>query len=140
MPSGRGAVRKDREFQILIVDDSEADAYLMKQAWEQCTAIKSRLEMLHETRDALTFIRGGAPYTKAFVPDLVMLDYKMPLDGGVALSQLKGDPDVLHIPVIVVTGSSNPSDYLKAYRRGANCVFTKPQSLVELEQLFCHIR
>src|SRR5258706_12394644 len=115
MPSGsKGEVRKDREFQILNGDDNEADDYLMKEAWEQCTAIKSRLEILHETRDALTFIRGGAPYTKAFVPDLVMLDYKMPLDGGVALSQLKGDPEILHIPGIWVTGSSNPSDYLKS--------------------------
>ena len=128
---------KDRIYHILVVDDNEADAQFIKHAWSECSDIKANVTILSNSRDALPFIRGAGEFTNTVVPDLVMLDYRHPLNGGMALAEIKADPDYSHLPVVVLSGSSNPKDYYEAYRRHANICFKKPIDVQEYIDLVC---
>lgn len=127
----------DRIFEILVIDDNEADAQFMKHAWAECKEIRSNVNILLDSRDALKYVRGGEQYKNNSKPDLVMLDYKHPLNGGLALNEIKGDPDYAHMPVVVMSGSSNPRDYFDAYQRHANICFKKPIEVQEFIDLVC---
>jgi CheY-like chemotaxis protein len=128
-----------REFQILFIDDNPAETHVMKRAWKNCDLVRSNVSVLLETVQVIAFLRGATYHENHIVPDLILLDYKMPTDGGVALAEIKGDPDFLHIPVVVLTGSDNPKDHLDAYRRHANCCFKKPLDLKDYDNLVCDI-
>ncbi len=128
-----------RAYRVLIIEDNPADAMLIKLAWEECTVVVTELSFLEDSRDAIKFLRGAPPYPPTRAPELVMLDYKLPVNGGIALIEIKGDPDYMHLPVIVLTGSEDPRDYFEAYRRGANCCYTKPLGLNAHMKLVCEI-
>jgi two-component system, chemotaxis family, response regulator Rcp1 len=127
----------DRIFEILVIDDNEADAQFMKHAWSECKDLRANVMILKESRDALKYIRGGGEYKNSAKPDLVMLDYRHPLNGGLALTEIKGDPDYSHMPVIVMSGSANPRDYFEAYQRHANICFKKPIDVQDYIDLVC---
>jgi|SRR5690242_19765701 len=134
------SVQPERPWRVLIIEDNDADAMLLKLAWEQCTVVQAELSFLEDSRDAIKFLRGAEPYVRPTAPpELILLDYKMPVDGGIALIEIKGDPDFLHIPVVVLTGSDNPRDFLDSYRRGANCCYKKPFGLNAHMKLVCEI-
>jgi CheY-like chemotaxis protein len=127
----------DRIFEILVIDDNEADAQFIRHAWTECADVRTNVTILKNARDALPYIRGAAPYHNTARPDLVMLDYRHPLNGGLALTEIKGDPDYSHVPVVVLSGSSNPRDYFEAYQRHANICFKKPLDVQEYIDLVC---
>ncbi|MBV9266396.1 MAG: response regulator [Acidobacteriaceae bacterium] len=129
----------ERVFHILVIDDNPADAHFLKHAWAECKDVNSNVAVLTDSRDALRYVRGAEPYKNAAKPDLVMLDYRHPLNGGLALTEIKGDPDYAHTPVIVVSGSSNPRDYFDAYSRHANICFRKPIDAQEYIDLVCKV-
>lgn len=129
----------EREFEILVIEDHAADARLMREAWQNCSKVRSRIRVLEDSKDAIVYLRCAPPYEDAVRPDLVLLDYKMPVDGGIALTEIKGDPDYLQIPVLVVTGSTDAQDILDAYRRHANCVYGKPLYLDDWISLVSNI-
>lgn len=129
----------ERIFEILVIDDNPADARLFQEAWAECKRVKTHTAVLHDSKDAIVYLRGIHPYTKSAIPDLVVIDYKMPIDGGIALSEIKGDPDYMHLPVIVFSGSEDIGDYFEAYRRGANCCYQKRHDLDGLIDLVDHL-
>lgn len=131
--------KSERIFQILVIDDNPADAQFLKHAWTECKDIRSNVEILQDSREALRYIRGVDGYKDNAKPDLIMLDYRHPLNGGLALTQIKGDPDCVHLPVIVLSGSLNPKDYVEAYRRHANICFQKPTDLQQFIDLVCQV-
>jgi chemotaxis family two-component system response regulator Rcp1 len=126
-------------FEILVIDDNPGDSYLIQEAWSQCQLVRSHVSVLENSKDAVSYLRCAAPYKNSPKPHLVMLDYKMPVDGGIALTEIKGDPDFLHTPVIVISGSSNPKDFLDAYQRHANCCFRKPNDLQGILDLITNL-
>ncbi len=126
-------------FQVLIIDDNAPDATLLRLAWSACKSVSVETSTLDDSRDAIKFLRAADPYQGTVVPDLIMLDYKMPVDGGIALTEIKGDPEYMHLPIIVLSGSTYGRDYLDAYRRGANCCFRKPSDLENYRKLVCDI-
>src|ERR1051326_7290423 len=81
-----------RAYRVLVIEDNPADAMLIKLAWEECTVIVSELSFLEDSRDAIKFLRGAEPYPNTLPPELVMLDYRLPVDGGIALTEIKGNP------------------------------------------------
>ena len=134
-------VNSKPQYEILIIDDNPAEAHILSECFSTCEGFESRcsIRMVTDTRDVIPFLRS--PERSAYRPDLFVLDYKMPIDGGLALIELKGDPAYLHIPVTVLTGSHSPEDICEVYRRGANCCYHKPSNLDgyrELAKLILH--
>ncbi|MGA8669995.1 MAG: response regulator [Terracidiphilus sp.] len=127
------------DFDILLIDDNPGDAKLIQLAFAQCPLAKLRVSVLAESRDAINYLHHTGKFTDAPTPDIVLLDYHMPIDGGIALSEIKGNPDFQQIPVIVLTGSSNPRDVEDVYRRHANCCFLKRSNVDDLLELSCDI-
>jgi CheY-like chemotaxis protein len=117
---------------ILLVEDNPGDARLTREA----LAMSKVRNCLHHVRDgdeALAFLRHAGPFADAPTPDLVLLDLNLPRrHGREVLEDIKQDPDLMHIPVVILTSSSAEEDILRSYRLHANCFITKP---VDLEQL-----
>lgn len=131
--------KSERIFRILVIDDNPADAVLIQHAWSECDDVRTDVTVFQDSREALQFVRREGEYRTVDKPDLVMLDYRHPMNGGLALTQIKSTPELAHLPVVVLSGSSNPRDYLDAYRRHANICFRKPMDAGEFLALVCHV-
>lgn len=113
---------------ILLVEDSAADALLTRRALE-AARLPSRLHLVEDGVKAIAFLRRQPPYADAPRPDLILLDLNMPRkDGRELLAEIKSDEDLRVIPAIVLTTSSAETDVLRCYRLHANCYLTKPAS------------
>lgn len=91
--------------------------------------------------EALEAVRLEGEFGRACRPDIVFLDLNLPrIDGLQVLEQIKQDPDLKTIPVIVLTSSSAVEDVLAAYRRHANCFISKPVNVREFVAMIavCH--
>jgi len=117
---------------ILLVEDNPGDARLTREA----LALSKVNNQLHHTKDgeeAMAFLRRQEPFASAPTPDLVLLDLNLPRRSGrEVLEDIKNDPTLKHIPVVILTSSQAEEDILRSYRLHANCFITKP---VDLEQL-----
>lgn len=110
---------------ILLVEDDDADAYLIQDALE-ANGIPRSVTQVGDGVEALKYLRGSA----APRPDLIVLDLNMPrMDGHELLGVLKTDEDLRTIPVVVLSTSSSPDDVHGAYHRHANAYVTKPVTL-----------
>ena len=116
-------------FEILLVEDNPADARLMREGWRECNVVESNLQILNDCRTAIPYLQRQNPYESASIPDIILLDYTMPTNGGAALAAIKNHPELRRIPAIVITGSISPVDILDIYERGANCCMTKPRDM-----------
>jgi CheY-like chemotaxis protein len=116
---------------ILLVDDDEGDALLAKSALEN-GKIFNTVHVAKDGVEAMAYLRREGEYGAAPRPDLVLLDLNMPRkDGREVLSEIKQDPDLRSIPVVVLTTSDSDQDILNMYDLHVNCYVTKP---VDLEQ------
>jgi len=114
---------------ILLVEDSPGDARLTREALAE-GKLKNVLHLVEDGEQALAFLRGEDGYADAPRPDLVLLDLNLPrVDGREVLAEMKADPDLKRIPVVVLTTSSADEDVLRAYELAANCYITKPVDL-----------
>jgi CheY-like chemotaxis protein len=114
---------------IFIVEDNRGDAKLLEEAFLDNGADVS-LNFAKEGREALTILRREKSLSPSSKPDLIVLDLKMPgMDGLSFLREIKTDPSLASIPIIVLTGSDAPEDWNKAFSLGARCYFTKPTRL-----------
>lgn len=119
----------DRRLLILMADDDEDDRLLAQEALLQ-SGTHARLSFVSDGLELLDYLRRAAaqlPETPA--PDLVLLDLNMPrLDGRAALAQIKTDPQLRSLPVVVLTTSSAATDIAACYDCGANSYITKAVS------------
>lgn len=119
---------------ILLVEDSSTDAFLIQEALRQ-VAFDHHVEVVTDGVQALERLRNGSR------PDLVLLDLNMPRkDGREVLAEVKADPDLKTIPVIVLTTSSAPPDVAFAYEHHANSFVRKPLGLDRLVESAAAIR
>ena len=121
--------------EILLVEDNPADVeltqYLMKQG-----KIFVNLHVAVDGFEALNFLRQEGQYADVPRPDLVLLDLNLPgKDGREVLAEMKSDPDLKTIPVVVLTTSQSEVDVLKSYNLGANCFITKPVGMEEFAKV-----
>lgn len=127
-PDAPGA-SSPRRAVVLLVEDDAADAELTREA----LAESGRGVELHVVADgiaALAFLRHLAPHTDAPTPDLILLDLNLPgLDGRGVLAEVKQDPALHDIPIVVLSSSAAPDDVASAYALRANCYVTKPVGL-----------
>ena len=116
---------------ILLVEDNPGDVRLTVEALKE-GRVRNHLSVVSDGVEALAFLRNQGPYTDAPRPDLMLLDLNLPRkDGREVLAEIKEDPSLRRIPVVVLTTSEAEADVLKSYALHANCYITKP---VDLEQ------
>lgn len=121
-----------KPIEILLVEDNPGDARLTREALAQ-SKVKNNLSYARDGEEAIAFLRRLPPFTDAPTPDLVLLDLNLPRrDGREVLEDIKKDPMLRHIPVVILTSSQAEEDILRSYRLHANCFITKP---VDFEQL-----
>ncbi|MEO5563634.1 MAG: response regulator [Chitinophagaceae bacterium] len=111
---------------ILLVEDSEGDILLTQEALEEAKII-TQLSVVKDGKEAIDFVTLQGRYSNATKPDLILLDINLPKKNGhEVLQYLKGDKNLKHIPVIVLTTSSFQKDINLAYDNYVNCYITKP--------------
>lgn len=126
-----------RSIEILLVEDSPGDVWLTREALMQGPVPKS-ISVVVNGEQAIDFIRKRGLYAGAPRPDLVLLDLNLPRrDGLEVLREIKTDPGLKSITVIVLTTSEAPMDVNSAYDLNANCYVVKP---VDLEEFTIAIR
>jgi two-component system, chemotaxis family, response regulator Rcp1 len=115
-----------RPVEILLVEDSPTDRLITRKALQHARVI-SNLSMAEDGIAALQFLRREGGFADAPRPDLILLDLNLPRkDGRKVLEELKADPDLKRIPVIILTTSQADKDVLRAYGLHANCYVVKP--------------
>ena len=117
-----------RETNILLVEDTEEHAVLMKRALED-GKLKPRLFWITDGKAALDFLHNQGNYTDIEAnpkPDIILLDLKLPKVHGLkVLEQIKGEEGLKDIPVVVLTASDEGKDIITSYQMGAESYFTK---------------
>ena len=117
--------------QVLLVEDNPGDVRLTKEALKEGKLL-NQLTVVGDGVEALSFLRKEGKYADALQPELILLDLNLPKkDGREVLAEIKADPNLRRIPVVVLTTSSAEEDILRIYDLHANCYITKP---VDLEQ------
>lgn len=117
--------------QILLVEDSKSDAVLTAETLSE-SKILNQLHIVRDGVEAIDFLYQVGKYQNAPRPDLILLDLNLPKKNGrEVLAEIKKDPRLKSIPVVVLTTSDYEGDILKSYELHANCYITKP---VELSQ------
>jgi two-component system, chemotaxis family, response regulator Rcp1 len=120
-----------RPIDVLLVEDSPSDADLTIETFNEAKVL-NRLFVVEDGVEAIAFLRRQGDYSDAPRPDLILLDLNLPRkDGREVLAEIKSDPDLQLIPVVILTTSADEQDILKSYRLNANCYVTKPVGLPE---------
>ena len=120
-----------RPIEILLVEDNPGDVRLTQEALKDAKVL-NKLRVVSDGVEALAFLRRQGKYAHAVRPGLILLDLNLPkMDGRKVLAEIKEDPDLKRIPVVVLTISKADEDIIKTYELHANCYITKP---VDLEQ------
>ena len=124
------AVRGD-PIEILLVEDNPDDANLTIDALRE-GRVRNRVTVLDDGVEAMDYLRRQGRHASAVRPDLILLDLNLPRKNGrEVLTEIKQDPDLRRIPVVIMTSSDDEKDILTAYNLYVNCYVTKP---VDLDQ------
>jgi two-component system, chemotaxis family, response regulator Rcp1 len=124
-----------RPIEILLVEDNPGDVRLTVEGLNE-GKVRNNMHVAKDGVEALAFLRAEGQYADAVRPDLILLDLNLPRkDGREVLADIKADPNLKTIPVVVLTTSRAEQDVLHSYELQANCYITKP---VDLEQ-FIHV-
>jgi CheY-like chemotaxis protein len=111
---------------VLLVEDDDGDVLMTREAFEY-HKIRNRLHVVNDGEKALQFLRREGEYADAPRPGLILLDLNLPRrDGREVLAELKDDPELGVIPVVVLTTSEAEEDILRSYRLHANAYVSKP--------------
>lgn len=126
---------EQRPIEILMVEDSPSDAQLTIEALS-AAKIANHLTHVEDGVDAMNLLRRQGPYADAPRPDLILLDLNLPRkDGREMLAELKQDPLLKTIPVVVLTTSRSEQDVLHSYELHANCYITKPVDFAQFMEV-----
>ncbi|MCR4437791.1 MAG: response regulator [bacterium] len=118
-----------RPIEILLVEDNPGDVRLTQEAFRE-NKIRNKLNVVNDGEQALAYLRRQGPYANAARPGLILLDLNLPrVDGREVLAQIKSDPELCHIPVVILTTSQAEEDIVKSYALHANCYISKPVDL-----------
>jgi chemotaxis family two-component system response regulator Rcp1 len=116
---------------ILLIEDNRGDADLAREALES-SKLYNDLHVVGDGVEAMDFLRRKGKHAQAPRPDLILLDLNLPKkDGREVLAEIKADPDLKRIPVVILTISKDEEDILKSYNLHANCYITKPIDLAQ---------
>ncbi|MDJ0660968.1 MAG: response regulator [Crocosphaera sp.] len=120
---------------ILLVEDSKADIRLVQEVLKTST-VPHQLMIVRNGMDAMAYLRKEGEFNESPRPNLIILDLNLPRkDGREVLAEIKSDPNLKRIPVIVLTTSSNDEDIQESYDLYVNCYITKSRNLKDLFKL-----
>jgi two-component system, chemotaxis family, response regulator Rcp1 len=128
-----------RPIEILLVEDSICDAELMAETLSEAEVLNT-LHIVEDGVEALDFLRHRGKFANAQRPDLILLDLNLPRKSGrEVLAEIKTDPTLNTIPIVVLTTSAAQEDIVKSYQLHANCYVTKPVGLDEFIDVIKYI-
>jgi two-component system response regulator len=129
-----------RPVEILLVEDNPADAELARIGLED-GKVNNDVHVVEDGEEALAFLRKEGNFHDAPSPDLVLLDLNLPgLDGRDVLREIKNDPELKAIPVVVLTTSDARPDVVEAYSNFANAYMTKPVDFQQFHDLMVGLK
>jgi CheY-like chemotaxis protein len=122
MNPGKGG----RSIQILMVEDNPDDIDLIMEALKDAK-VNNILSPAKDGEEAIAYLRGAGGFRQAPRPDLILLDLHLPKKNGWdVLREIKNDPNLKRIPVVILTASQTEEDILQSYNLHANCYISKP--------------
>jgi chemotaxis family two-component system response regulator Rcp1 len=120
---------------IFLVEDNKADIRLIQEALKN-SSVPHEVVIVRDGIDAMAYLRQEGEYADAPRPDLILLDLNLPKkDGREVLAEIKTDPVLKRIPVVVLTTSKNEDDIFHSYDLHVNCYITKSRNLNQLFQI-----
>jgi CheY-like chemotaxis protein len=120
---------KGRPIEILLVEDNPGDVRLTIEALKE-GKVHNNLSVVGDGVAAIEFLRKQGDYAEAPRPDLILLDLNLPRkDGREVLAEVKEDPSLKRIPIVILTTSQAEQDVIRSYNLHANCYITKPVDL-----------
>ena len=126
-----------RPIEILLVEDNAGDVRLTREALKDGKVL-NHLVVASDGESAMSMLRGSDPYTASRRPDVILLDLNLPKkDGFQVLREIKEDPSLKRIPVVVLTTSEAERDVLRTYELHANAYVVKP---VDLQQFIAVVQ
>ena len=116
----------DRPIAVLLVEDDPGDVLMTREAFEEYK-MRNTLHVVSDGVEALAYLRREGDFANTVRPDLILLDLNLPRkDGREVLAEIKADPKLHTIPIVVLTTSRAEQDVLRSYELHANCYITKP--------------
>ncbi len=117
---------------IFLVEDNKADIRLIQEALKN-SLVPYQVVSIRDGMGAMAYLRREGEYVEALRPDLILLDLNLPKkDGREVLAEIKTDPKLKRIPVIVLTTSKHEEDISQSYELHVNCYITKSRNLSDL--------
>ena len=130
---------KEHIVEILLVEDSEDDIVMIEEAMDNGHMLNI-LQVVRDGVEAMAYLRQEGKYQDATLPGLILLDINMPMKNGFeVLEEMKADPHLKHIPVIMLTTSDRETDIVKSYASGACSFITKPVGIDKLKEVIKQI-
>ncbi|MEH2280065.1 MAG: response regulator [Nostoc sp.] len=127
--------RGEKQKMIFLVEDNKADIRLIQEALKN-SSVPHQVVTSRDGIDAMAYLRQEGEYANARRPDLILLDLNLPKkDGREVLAEIKTDPVLKRIPVVVLTTSKNEDDIIESYNLHVNCYITKSRNLNQLFQI-----
>lgn len=122
-------VEPGRPIEILLVEDSPGDVRLAQEVFLESKVINN-LSVARDGEEALAFLKKKGDFHNSPTPDIILLDLNLPrIDGREVLTEIKNDPKLMRIPVVVLTMSDAETDIVRSYNLRANCYIKKPLEL-----------
>lgn len=125
--------------EILLVEDNPVDVMITREVFSDAR-ICNNLHVVEDGEEAMDFLYKRGKFLSAPSPEIILLDLNLPRkDGREILAEIKQDPSLRHIPVIILTTSASQEDIWRSYDLQANCFITKPVDLEQFNKALEHI-
>jgi two-component system, chemotaxis family, response regulator Rcp1 len=128
-----------KQIEVLLVEDDPGDVDLTLEVMNM-SKLKVNINVVGDGVECLNYLRNAAGYEDKLKPDMILLDLNMPRkDGRETLHEIKNDPALKMLPVVVLTTSDANEDIVRSYTTGANCYITKPVGLDQFTKIVSSI-
>lgn len=125
--------------QVLLVEDNQDDVELTLEALKD-SKVRMEIHVVPDGISAMKFLRKTDEYSDSLRPDLVLLDLNLPkMDGREVLKEIREDPELTDLPVVVLTTSQSEEDVCRAYKLHANCYISKPVDFMKFTDIIRQI-
>ena len=130
-PSVQRELPPRRQIEVLVVESNPADTFLTSEAFK-AAGLTSGFTSVSSGEDALNYVHKKEKYANANTPDIIFLDLSLPgLSGLEVLKAIKTTPHLMHIPIVVASGSEDPEHVRAVYALNGNCFMRKPSDLTQ---------